>query len=113
MKHSKIQSDGAILLSTFPDEKSLIRLCKVLVADKRLCACVNYTKINSLYTWENELKQEEEFLAIFKTTSKLIDALKTEITVNHPYQIPEIIVLSMKDVSSDYMLWLVNNTRTT
>lgn len=112
MKHTKIPSNGMILLSTFPDEKSLISLSKGLVADKRLCACVNYTKVNSLYLWENELKQEEEFLAIFKTTSSLIDELKTEITINHPYQIPEIVILSMKDVSSDYMLWLINNTRT-
>jgi periplasmic divalent cation tolerance protein len=112
MKHTKIQSDGFILLSTFPDEKSLINLSKVLVADKRLCACVNYTKIKSLYMWENELKQEDEFLAIFKTTSSLVDELKTEITLNHPYQIPEIVILSMTDVSSDYMLWLINNTRT-
>ena len=62
--------------------------------------------------WENELKQDDEFLAIFKTTSSLVDELKTEITLSHPYQIPEIVILSMADVSMDYMLWLINNTRT-
>jgi periplasmic divalent cation tolerance protein len=56
------------------------------------------------------LKHEDEFLALFKTTSSLIDELKAEIKSNHPYQIPEIVILSMADVSSDYMLWLTNNT---
>ncbi|HKR74220.1 MAG TPA: divalent-cation tolerance protein CutA [Candidatus Nitrosocosmicus sp.] len=111
MKQPKIHPDGMILMSTFPDEKSLINLSKILVTDKRLCACVNYTKIKSLYLWENKLKHEGEFLALFKTTSSLIDELKTEIKSNHPYQIPEIVILSMTDVSSDYMLWLINNTR--
>ena len=111
MKQPKIHPYGMILMSTFPDEKSLINLSKILVTDKRLCACVNYTKIKSLYLWENKLKHEDEFLALFKTTSSLIDDLKTEIMVNHPYQIPEIVILSMTGVSSDYMLWLINNTR--
>ncbi len=112
MKDSKLKSYGVIVLSTFPDEKSLIDLSKTLVAEKRLCACVNYTKINSLYMWENELKQENEFLALFKTTSSLLDDLKIEISKNHPYKIPEIVTLSMTDVSSDYMSWLLNNTLT-
>lgn len=110
MKQPKIQPEGVILMSTFPDEKSLIKISKILVTDKRLCACVNYTRIKSLYLWENKLKHEDEFLALFKTTSSLIDELKAEIKSNHPYQIPEIVIISMTDVSSDYMLWLTNNT---
>lgn len=112
MKDHKLTSHGVIVLSTFPDEKSLIDLSKTLVAEKRLCACVNYAKIKSIYMWENELKQENEFLAIFKSTSSLLDDLKIEISNYHPYKIPEIVTLSMTDVSSDYMLWLLNNTRT-
>src|SRR5690349_18290836 len=71
--------DGLILLSTFPDEESLIELSKTLIKDKKLCACVNYTRINSLYMWKNDLKQENEFVALYKTTSKCVEQLKMEI----------------------------------
>ncbi len=35
--------NGVILISTFPDENSLINLSKIVVMEKRICACVNYT----------------------------------------------------------------------
>lgn len=110
MKSKKQVPDGLILLSTFPDENSLLKLAKTLISNKKLCACVNYTKINSLYVWKNDLIQEGEFLALFKTTSSCVDQLKIEIMNNHPYEIPEVVVLSMKDVSPGYLSWLVDNT---
>jgi len=111
LKINKKVDDGLILLSTFPDEESLMELSKTLIKDKKLCACVNYTRINSLYMWKNDLKQESEFLALYKTTSKCIEQLKTEILDKHPYEIPEVVVLTVKDVSNDYLNWLIDNTK--
>jgi len=102
--------NGMILISTFSDEQSLINLSKRLVVEKKLCACVNYTRINSLYVWESDLKQEEEFIAFFKTTSSCIRTLKAEILVHHPYKVPEIVIIQMDDVSSKYLSWIINNT---
>ena len=110
LKINKGVDDGLILLCTFPDEESLIELSKTLIRDKKLCACVNYTRINSLYMWKNDLKQENEFLAIYKTTSKCVEQLKTEILNKHPYEIPEVVVLTIKDISNDYLNWLIDNT---
>lgn len=103
--------NGLILLSTFPDEESLIDLSKTLIKDKKLCACVNYTRINSLYMWKNDLKQESEFLALYKTTSKCVEQLKTEILKKHPYEMPEVVILTMKDVSHGYLNWLIDSTK--
>lgn len=103
-------SGGVILISTFSDEKSLISLSKILITEKKLCACVNYTKVNSCYVWESEFHQENEFIAFFKTTSRCIDKLKDEIKSNHPYELPEIVVIPMSDVSNEYLHWLDENT---
>jgi periplasmic divalent cation tolerance protein len=110
LKINKGVDDGLILISTFPNEESLIELSKTLIKDKKLCACVNYTRINSLYMWKNDLKQESEFLALYKTTSKCVEQVKTEILNKQPYEIPEVVILSMKDVSHDYLTWLIDNT---
>jgi periplasmic divalent cation tolerance protein len=110
MQDEQSSCNGRILVSTFSDEQSLINLSKTLIVEKKLCACVNYTKINSLYVWESELKQEEEFIAFFKTTSSCIPTLKAEILAHHPYKLPEIVIIKMDDVSSEYLSWIINNT---
>jgi len=110
MHDEQSSCSGMILISTFSDEQSLINLSKALVVEKKLCACVNYTRINSLYVWESELKQEEEFIAFFKTTSSHIQSLKAKILAHHPYKVPEIVIIKMDDVSSEYLSWIINNT---
>ena len=76
MQDERSSCNGMILISTFSDEQSLINLSKILVVEKKLCACVNYTRINSLYVWESELKQEEEIIAFFKTYLELYPSIE-------------------------------------
>jgi periplasmic divalent cation tolerance protein len=107
---TRSDQNGVILISTFSDEKSLIDLSRILVMEKRICACVNYTIVQSTYIWNSSLQQEKEYLAFFKTTSDHIEKLKTEIKNNHPYDVPEIVVIKMNYVSSDYFNWMYKNT---
>jgi periplasmic divalent cation tolerance protein len=60
--------------------------------------------------WNSKLHQETEFLAFFKTTSDLAGKLKTEIESNHPYDVPEVVIIKMSDVSSEYFDWMHKNT---
>ena len=70
MVRSKNLSAAAIIISTFANEKSLRDIAYELIVNAKLCACVNYTKVRSLYWWENKVNEEEEFIAFFKTTKK-------------------------------------------
>ncbi|MBA3749775.1 MAG: divalent-cation tolerance protein CutA [Nitrosopumilus sp.] len=111
MVDKESDQNGAILISTFSDEKSLIALSKTVIMKKRVCACVSYTAVKSIYMWDSNLQQQEnEFLAFFKTTSDCVEKLKAEIKNNHPYDIPEIVVIKMSDVSSEYLNWMYKNT---
>ena len=110
MTQNKVKQNGIILISTFSDERSLINLSNILVNEKRLCACVNYTPIKSIYMWDSVLQHENEFIAFFKTTEDLVDKLKTEIKENHPYDVPEIVVIKMNDVSYAYLEWMYKVT---
>lgn len=110
MVDTRSDQNGVILISTFSDEKSLIDLSRILVMEKRICACVNYTMVKSTYVWNSALQQEEEYLAFFKTTSDHVENLKTEIKNNHPYDVPEIVVIKMSDVSHEYFNWMYKNT---
>lgn len=100
---------GIIIISTYPDAKSISTIAHKTV-EKKLAACVNYTKINSVYSWKDKIEDTEEFLALFKTTAKSKQKLKEEIARYHPYQVPEIVELQMDDVNVPYMKWLEDST---
>jgi len=102
-------SRGAIILSTFPSEESAAVVAKELVGGK-LCACVNFTKVRSIYAWKDKVEDQQEFIALFKTTAKSAKKLKAEIAKLHPYEVPEIVELKMSDVSKPYLSWLLEST---
>jgi periplasmic divalent cation tolerance protein len=102
-------SRGTIILSTFPSEESAAGIASKVVAG-RLCACVNFAKIRSIYAWQGKVEDQEEFIALFKTTAKSAKRLKAEIAKLHPYDVPEIVELKMADVSKSYLSWLVEST---
>ncbi|MDE1872737.1 MAG: divalent-cation tolerance protein CutA [Thaumarchaeota archaeon] len=101
---------GIVVVSTYPDKKSVSKIANMIV-NKGLAACVNYTKINSVYTWKKKTENTEEFLALFKTTAKTKELLKKEIAKTHPYQVPEIVELKMDSVNASYQIWLMDSTR--
>jgi len=67
-----------IIVSTFPSKQSVTSIAKLLVK-KKLVACVNITKISSVYTWEEKIENRAEYLALFKTTKKNQPTLKKEL----------------------------------
>lgn len=99
-----------IIISTYPNKKSVIKIAN-LVVKKQLAACVNFTKINSVYTWQDKMKKTVEFLAFFKTTSKTNTPLKTVIKKLHPYKVPEIAEIKINSINKSYFDWLVQSTR--
>ena len=102
-------SRGTIILSTFPNEESVAEIADKVVRNK-LCACANFAKIRSIYSWHGKVEDQQEFIALFKTTSKSAKMLKAEIARLHPYKVPEIVELKMEDVSRPYLSWLAEST---
>jgi periplasmic divalent cation tolerance protein len=99
---------GIVIISTYPDKKSISKIANSVVK-KNLAACVNYTKISSVYIWKGKMEETEEFLALFKTTQGVTELLKKEIAKTHPYEVPEIVELKMDSVNKSYLDWLVKS----
>jgi periplasmic divalent cation tolerance protein len=100
---------GVMIVSTFPSEELASRIAHLVVSAK-LCACVNFTKIRSIYSWHGKVEDQHEFIVLFKTTSKSAKKLKAEIVRLHPYEVPEIVELKMSDVSKPYLSWLAEES---
>ena len=98
-----------IIISTFPDKKTITEIAIKLVK-KKLTACVNITKISSVYSWKGKIKNQSEYLALFKTTKKNLQPLKKELEKLHPYDVPEIVEINPISINKPYLKWLVDST---
>ena len=98
-----------IIISTYPNKKSITKIAKELVKNKT-SACVNISKISSIYSWEEKIENTSEYLAIFKTTAKNKQLLKKKIQETHPYDVPEIAEVDVTSINKSYLKWLVEST---
>lgn len=98
-----------VLISTYPDKKSISKIANKLVREKTV-ACVNITKISSVYSWEGKIENSSEFLAIFKTTQKNKKTLKEQIQSTHPYKVPEIAEIDIASINKPYLDWIIQST---
>jgi periplasmic divalent cation tolerance protein len=98
-----------IIISTFPDKKTITKIANQLVK-KKLVACVNITKISSVYSWKGKIENQSEYLALFKTTKTKLRSLKKELEKLHPYDVPEIVEINPISVNKPYLKWLVDST---
>ncbi|MEK6981114.1 MAG: divalent-cation tolerance protein CutA [Thermoproteota archaeon] len=98
-----------IIISTYPNKNSINKIANELVKDK-IVACVNITKISSIYSWQGKIKNTSEYLALFKTTQKNKKSLKEKIKATHPYEIPEIAEINITSINKSYLKWLVEST---
>ena len=98
-----------IIVSTFPNKIITKRIANQLVKQK-LAACVNITKIDSVYSWKGKIQNDSEYLAFFKTTKKNQKTLKSEIKKLHPYDVPEIAEININSINKSYLDWLVDST---
>lgn len=98
-----------IIISTYPNKNSITKIANVLVKNK-IVACVNITKISSIYSWQGKIKNTSEYIALFKTTQKNKKVLKEKIKVTHPYKVPEIAEITITSINKSYLKWLVEST---
>lgn len=86
------------------------KIAKILVQEK-LAACVQLSKINSLYSWENKLCVDKEVLLSIKTKKENFKKIQRKIKENHSYDLPEIIAIQITNASKEYLQFIEGNTQ--
>jgi len=100
-----------IVFITAPSKVIGKEIASALVEGK-LAACVNILgPINSIYTWEGKVCDDEEVLLIAKSRSGLFEnQLIPAVRAIHPYEIPEIIALPVTMGLHSYLDWILLET---
>ena len=100
---------SVVIISTYPDKKSISKIAREFVKNK-IVACVNISKISSIYSWKGKVEDTSEYIAIFKTTTKNKKLLKQKIKETHPYDVPEIAEIDVTSINDSYLKWLIEST---
>lgn len=102
--------DVLIVLVTCPPERA--RQIATALVEERVAACVNVVpSLQSIYRWKGELQSEGEALLIVKTAQDRFEALKQAVLKHHPYELPEVIAVSVDRGHAPYLDWVVESTR--
>ncbi|MFA6788189.1 MAG: divalent-cation tolerance protein CutA [Arcobacteraceae bacterium] len=99
-----------IVQTTCASKKEAKKIAKILVQEK-LAACVQLSKINSLYSWENKLCVDKEVLLSIKTKKENFKKIQRKIKENHSYDLPEIIAIQITNASKEYLQFIEGNTQ--
>jgi len=103
-------TDIVISYTAINTEKDARKLAAQLVEEK-LAACVNILpKIRSIYEWDGEIHDEQEFMLIIKSPREKLDLVKGFIDKHHSYEVPEFISVDVIDGLPDYLQWVEDVT---
>lgn len=100
-----------LILCTTDSYSSAKQLARNLVK-KKLVACVNIVpNMTSIYSWQGQVHEDEEWLMLIKSTDERLGDIKDFVSANHPYDSPELISINIEDGLPDYLTWIQDSVK--
>ena len=95
-----------IILCTYPDKDSAEQLAQLLV-NEQLSACVDILPgIRSIYWWQGQATSAEEYLLLIKAHRDQYQLIENRRKAHHPFEVPEIIAVSIENGLPEYLHWI-------
>ncbi len=98
-----------ILYITAPSLKEAKNI-SISLLEKKLIACANISKTESLYSWNGKKAGGKEFVIYAKTTAKAAKKAVKFVEQIHPYGVPCILTISVK-ANPAYERWVKAQTK--
>jgi periplasmic divalent cation tolerance protein len=77
------------------------------ILSEQLAACCSIIpNVTSFFWWDDQLNEENEHILLIKTNEEKLNELENRIQQLHEYDVPEIIVIDVSNVSTSYLDWL-------
>ncbi len=100
-----------LIITNFPDKKGAVALAKKLI-DEHLAACINVLAgCTSIYRWQNNIESADEIPVLIKTQRQHYDRIEQTIKMMHPYELPEVIIVTVSGGLSPYLQCIVDETK--
>lgn len=101
-----------IVFTNTPNREVALAIARALI-ERRLAACVNVlAECTSVYRWQGKLETASEVPVVIKTRAAIYDEVEAAIKSLHPYELPEIVAVSVERGLPDYLQWVNAETVT-
>jgi periplasmic divalent cation tolerance protein len=99
-----------LVLTNLPDVASAEKLARAVI-ESRAAACVNVlAACRSIYQWQGAVETATEIPLLIKTTAENYPQLEAIVRTQHPYDLPELIAISITHGLPAYLDWLAAET---
>ena len=96
-----------IIVQTHTNKKQVYKDISRLLIEKKIAACINiYPAVLSIYRYNNEIIEDNEYLMHVKTTSDKFTEIRKIIERLHNYETPEIISLEISEGNEKFLKWI-------
>ncbi len=101
-----MKGDFSLIFVTFPSKEKALEVSKILLKEKLIACATLLSNCNSIYIWKGAVEEAEEILCIIKTKKEKYEKIEKLIRENHPYEVPEIIMVSVEEGFEEYLNWI-------
>ena len=95
-----------VLVITSIKQGFLARKIAKQLVNSRLAASVQIAEVDSVYGWEQNVHNHNEFTLTIKTIEVHFSKIEELIKREHTYDIPQLMMLDIKHGSIDYLRWI-------
>lgn len=95
-----------VLILTSTKQDFLARKIARQLVDSRLAAAVQIREVDSFYRAQLKVHNHNEYTLTIKTIEAHFSRIEELIKREHTYDVPQIIMLDIKDGSADYLRWI-------
>ena len=101
---------AVIALTTVPADFDVEALARHLV-NARVAACVSaLPAMRSVYHWEGAVETADERQLLIKTVQGRVEDLQRVLAEQHPYEVPEFLVVPLSGGGAAYLQWVAAST---
>lgn len=107
-----METGALVVLTTLSSVEDARKLVQALVSERVIACGTILPAATSIYRWKNELKEEPEAVVLLKTDASRWDALVAAVRTRHPYEVPELLALPVKQGLQAYLDWIEQEVAT-
>lgn len=102
-----LESAGEVIVLTTVGKSEQAEALAASIVEKRLAACVTVISGGlSFFRWKGQNVKETELVLLIKTHRDKLSELQSHFEREHPYEVPEFVVLDVAGLSESYGKWM-------
>lgn len=99
---------NTIAVMTTTDSVDEARSIATALVERKLAACVHVSSIQSFYTWQGSVQNDDEFRVLVKTTEARYEDVEAAILELHSYDLPAIVAFDFTKSYAPYSEWVAD-----